>query len=129
MFEIAAAHGISYAATATVGYMTDFLNKVEKASKIKGTKYIHVIAPCPSGWGIPESDTVEVAREIADCGLWYLAEFYEGEFKVTYTPKEFTSVENSLKKQGRFKHLTAEDIKIIESSRDKKWEKIRKEWG
>ncbi|MBQ7782590.1 MAG: pyruvate synthase subunit beta, partial [Oscillospiraceae bacterium] len=64
MFEIAAAHGITYAATATVGYMTDFLNKVEKASKIHGTKYIHVIAPCPTGWGVPVSDTVDIAREI-----------------------------------------------------------------
>ena len=43
MFEIVAAHDIPYAATATVGYMTDFLNKVEKASKIKGTKYIHCL--------------------------------------------------------------------------------------
>ena len=51
MFEIVAAHGITYAATASVGYLPDFLNKVEKASKIQGTKYIHVIAPCPTGWG------------------------------------------------------------------------------
>ena len=41
MFEIVAAHGIPYAATASVAYMSDFLNKVEKASKIRGTKYIH----------------------------------------------------------------------------------------
>ena len=47
MFEIVAAHDISYAATATVGYMNDFLNKVEKASKIQGTKYIHVIENQP----------------------------------------------------------------------------------
>ncbi len=77
MFEIVAAHGIPYAATATVGYMTDFLNKIEKASKIKGTKYIHVIAPCPTGWDIPVSDTVEIAKEIVDCGLWYLAELVQ----------------------------------------------------
>lgn len=129
MFEIVSAHDIPYAATATVGYMNDFLNKVEKASKIQGTKYIHVIAPCPTGWGIPVSDTVDAAREIVDCGLWYLAEYENHEFKISRDPKTFTSVEEYLKKQARFKHLTDEDIKIITDSRDKKWEFIRKNWN
>ncbi|MCH5193584.1 MAG: pyruvate synthase subunit beta [Oscillospiraceae bacterium] len=128
MFEIAAAHDIPYAATATVGYMNDFLNKVKKASEIKGTKYIHVIAPCPTGWGIPVSDTVEAAKEIVDCGLWYLAEYENGDFILNRDPKEFTDVSAYLKKQGRFKHLTDEDISIIIKSRDKKWEKIHNEW-
>lgn len=128
MFEIAAAHDIPYAATATVGYMNDFLDKVKKASEIKGTKYIHVIAPCPTGWGIPVSDTVEAAREIADCGLWYLAEYENGEFTLNRDPKEFTDVSAYLKRQGRFKHLTDEDIALIVRSRDEKWEKIRKNW-
>ena len=129
MFEIVAAHDIPYAATATVGYMNDFLNKVEKASKIQGTKYIHVIAPCPTGWGIPVSDTVDAAREIVDCGLWYLAEYENHEFKINRDPKTFTSVEDYLRKQARFKHLTDEDIAVITDSRDKKWEFIRKNWN
>lgn len=129
MFEIVAAHDIPYAATATVGYMNDFLNKIEKASKIQGTKYIHVIAPCPTGWGIPVSDTIDAAREIVDCGLWYLAEYENHEFKISRDPKNFTSVEEYLRKQARFKHLTDEDIKIITESRDKKWEFIRSHWN
>lgn len=128
MFEIVSAHNIAYSATASIGYMEDFLNKVEKASKIKGTKYIHVIAPCPTGWGIPVSDTVEIAREIVDCGLWYLAEYENGEFILNHIPKEFTSVAEYLKKQSRFRHLTDEDIQIIIKSRDAKWEKIRRDW-
>ena len=126
MFEIAAAHDIPYAATASVGYITDFIKKVQKASQIQGTKYIHVIAPCPTGWGVPVDETVEIAKEVVDCGLWYLAEYENGEFKLNHKPKEFTSVENYLKKQGRFKHLTDEDISIITASRDKKWEYINK---
>lgn len=128
MFEIAAAHGITYAATATVGYMTDFLNKVEKASKIQGTKYIHVIAPCPTGWGVSVSDTVDIAREIVDCGLWYLAEYENGEFTLNHDPGELTDVSAYLKKQGRFRHLTDADIQLITESRDAKWRKIRSSW-
>lgn len=129
MFEIVAAHDIPYAATATIGYMNDFLHKVEKAAHIQGTKYIHVIAPCPTGWGIPVSDTIDAAREIVDCGLWYLAEYENHKFKISRDPKTFTSVEEYLRKQARFKHLTDEDIKTITDSRDKKWEFIRKNWN
>ena len=124
MFEIVAAHGIPYAATASVGYLPDFIEKVRKASQIKGTKYIHVIAPCPTGWGVAPDATIDIAREAVDCGLWYLAEYENGEFRLSRRPKEFMSVEEHLKKQGRFRHLTDEDIKIITDSRDKKWEYI-----
>ena len=93
MFEIAAAHDIPYAATASVGYITDFIRKVEKASKIQGTKYIHVIAPCPTGWGIAPDETVEIAKEVVDCGLWYLAEYENGAFTLNHKPKDFSSVE------------------------------------
>jgi len=126
MFEIAAAHDIPYAATASVGYLPDFIEKVRKASQIQGTKYIHVIAPCPTGWGIPVDETINIAKEVVDSGLWYLAEYENGQFTLNHKPKSFTSVEDYLKKQGRFKHLTDEDIKIITDSRDKKWDHIEK---
>lgn len=126
MFEIVAAHGIAYAATASVGYLPDFMKKVEKAMSIQGTKYLHVIAPCPTGWGIKTEDCIEVAKEIVDCGLWYLAEFENGEFTLNKDIKEFSSVENYIKKQGRFRHLSFEEIDLIMKSRDDKWKFINK---
>ena len=126
MFEIVAAHGIPYAATASVGYIGDFIAKVQKASQIQGTKYIHVIAPCPTGWGVAVDETVEIAKEVVDSGLWYLAEYENGEFRLTHRPKEFSSVEAYLKRQGRFRHLTEDDIKVITDSRDEKWKFIEK---
>lgn len=128
MFEIAAAHDIPYAATASIGYMNDFLEKVKKASEIKGTKYIHVIAPCPTGWGIPVSDTVSIAREIVDCGLWYLAEYQNGIFTVNRSPQKFTSVSDYIRRQGRFKKVSDDDIEKIIQARDEKWKKIRRDW-
>jgi pyruvate ferredoxin oxidoreductase beta subunit len=128
MFEIVAAHGIKYAATASVGYIQDFINKVQKASEVEGTSYIHVVAPCPVGWGTQTDEMVNVAKNIVDSGLWYLAEYEDGEFKLNRNPKEFTSVKNYLLSQGRFKHLKDEDIDIIVEQRDKKWKYIRKNW-
>lgn len=128
MFEIVAAHGIKYAATASVGYIQDFIDKVKKASEVKGTSYIHVVAPCPTGWGTPTEELINVAKDIVDSGLWYLAEYEDGEFKLNKDPKEFTSVKNYLLSQGRFKHLKDEDIEQIIAQRDKKWKNIRKSW-
>ena len=129
MFEIAAAHGIPYAATASVGYLPDFIAKVEKASQIRGTKYIHVIAPCPTGWGIAPDETVEIAREVADCGLWYLAEYENGAFTLNYKPKQFTDAAAYLKRQGRFKHLDDADLAEILRQRDRKWAFIEKNFS
>ena len=126
VFEIVAAAEPAYAATASIGYINDFIDKVQKASGIKGFKYIHVIAPCPTGWGIATDETVEIAKEVVDCGLWYLAEYENGEFTLNHKPKEFTDVEAYLRKQIRFKHLTKEDIQTIQRFRDAKWKAIYK---
>jgi len=128
MFEIVAAHGIAYAATASIGNINDFINKVQKASEIKGTTFIHVISPCPIGWGINVNETIEVSRKMIDCGMWYLAEYENGNFHLNKNPKEFTSIKDYLLSQGRFKHLTDSDIEILVSQRDQKWNYIRKNW-
>lgn len=128
LFEIVAAHDIPYAATATVGYLQDFINKVEKAGKIHGTKFIHVIAPCPTGWGVKTDETIEVAKEIVDTGLLYLAEYEGGKFRLSYKPKEFSDISSYIRRQARFRHLTDEDIGVIAAGRDAKWEKILQEW-
>jgi len=104
MFEIVAAHGIDYAATASIGYIQDFMNKIQKASKVNGL-LISMFLPLSTGWGIPSDSAVDIAKEAVDCGLWYLAEYENNEFTLNKNPKEFTPVEEYLKKQSRFKHL------------------------
>lgn len=128
MFEIVAAHDIPYAATASIGYIEDFMQKVKRASMVDGPSYIHVIAPCPTGWGIGTDETIEAAKAMVDSGLWYLAEYYDGTFHLNKNPKAFTEPKEYLKKQGRFKHLTESDIEYITTQRDKKWEQIRHYW-
>jgi len=128
LFEIIAAHDIPYAATASIGYPQDYINKVNKAAQIKGPSFIHVYASCPTGWGTPTHTSIEIAREAVDSGLIFLAEYENGEFKLNKNPKEFYSIQEYLQKQGRFKHLKQADFEIIEAQRDKKWAKMRKNW-
>lgn len=127
MFEIVAAHGISYAATASMGYLEDFMNKVQKAKDAKGPAYIHVYAPCPTGWGHESEETIDIAKEVVDTGLWYLAEYENGQFKLNknIAPDKFAPIAPYLKRQGRFKHLLQEDVDAIEAARDHKWATLR----
>ncbi len=125
MFRIVSAMGAPYVATASVGYLDDYATKVEKASHIHGTKFIHVLAPCPTGWGSPVDATVELAREAVDCGLWRLAECEGGVVTVNRDPRKktgkFAPVEHYLKSQRRFKHMSDEDIRLVEAHRDAQW--------
>lgn len=136
LFDIVCAHGIPYAATASIGHMSDFLRKMERARGIPGTRFIHVLAPCPVGWGFPAQDLVDVARKAVDTGLWYLAE-YEGPavsgvpggaFKLNRAPKSFALVEPYLACQRRFAGLDAADVAAIEAARDERWDLMRSRW-
>ncbi|MBA7479726.1 hypothetical protein ES707_15162 [subsurface metagenome] len=81
LFELVAAHGIEYAAVASIGYPVDYMHKVNRGRHCSGTSFIHVYASCPTGWGTPTETSVEVAKEAVDCGIWVLAEYENGEFK------------------------------------------------
>ena len=124
-FEIMAAHRIPYVATASTSYPKDFMEKVAKAKAMKGTKVIHIMAPCPTGWGYPAEKTIEIGKMAVECGLWYLAEYENGRY-IIQEPKQFKPIEDYLKAQKRFKHLKAEDYERIRGYRDAEWDRLRR---
>ena len=83
--------------------------------------YIHVLAPCPTGWGYDPAVSLELAREAVQCGLWYLAEFEHGTYTLNYKNQPFKTVTDYLGKQKRFCHLNASERDTIEKLRDKDW--------
>ena len=128
MLAIVAAHGIPYAATASIGYLDDYAEKVRKAASVRGTKFIHVLAPCPTGWGIPTDCTIDYARAAVDCGLWPLAEYSDGVFRLSRGMTRPEILDEYIGGQRRFRHLGPEDIEHIRSVRDSRWESIGKNW-
>jgi len=102
---IAADHGIPYVATATVDDFRDLQQKIKKALTIEGPKYIHVLAPCPLGWGHHGELTVEVCRLAKDTGLFPIYEIVDGKITNVRKIPVKVPVEEYLKVQGRFKHL------------------------
>ncbi len=104
---IIAAHGVPYAAQASVSHWKDLTTKAEKAFNTPGPAFLNVFAPCPRGWRIPSSMTVEIAKLAVQTGFWPVYEVEGGVWRQTVKVNNKKPIEEFLKPQGRFKHLFA----------------------
>ncbi len=102
---IAMAHEIPYVATATVAELRDLEAKVRRAMEFRGARYIHVLVPCPLGWGHPSSETIRMARLAKETGLFPVFSAENGEVKSVSKIRRQLPVEDYLKPQTRFAHL------------------------
>ncbi|MDO4937437.1 MAG: thiamine pyrophosphate-dependent enzyme [Sutterellaceae bacterium] len=102
---IAMAHGIPYVATATVADLHDLERKVRKAMSINGARYLHILVPCPLGWGAASAKTIELARLAHETGIFPVFEAEYGEVTQVLPIRRKQPVENYLKLQKRFAHL------------------------
>ena len=115
---IIAAHRVPYVATASLAYMDDFMKKLAKARQMRGFRYIHVYTPCPTSWRFPPEKMIHVSRLGVTTGIFTLYEIEDGKLKITVKPDKFKPVAEYLKLQGRFSHLTDEDIEKIQKDVD-----------
>jgi pyruvate/2-oxoacid:ferredoxin oxidoreductase beta subunit len=124
-----AAHRIPYAATASVAFPEDMIRKFQKAKHLKGgSRFIHVFAPCPTGWRIPSEMTIKIARLAVQTNLFPL---YEVEDGTTYTLNYQGNlpVRAYLKPQGRFKHLMDADMEQIQELVNDDWNLLMQKVG
>ncbi|MFZ5364799.1 MAG: thiamine pyrophosphate-dependent enzyme [Patescibacteria group bacterium] len=106
MVRLALAHDVPYVATATIGDLIDLTNKVKKAAKIKGPKYIQVLTTCVPGWNTDPKDSINLARLAQQTGIYPVLEYEFGKLAaVKKVSKDRPPVEEYLKPQGRFRHL------------------------
>jgi pyruvate ferredoxin oxidoreductase beta subunit len=105
---IAMAHDIPYVATATVADLRDLEAKVTRAMELHGARYIHILVPCPLGWGTASFDTIRIARLAKETGLFPVFEAERGEVTAVLKIRKRTPVEDYLKPQKRFAHLFGE---------------------
>ena len=102
---IAMAHEIPYVATATVAELRDLEAKVRRAMEFHGARYIHVLVPCPLGWGHGSAETIKMARLAMETALFPVFEAEHGEVKNVSKIRRQLPVEDYLRPQTRFAHL------------------------
>ena len=130
--KIVEAHDIPYLATVSPAYPIDLYDKFVKAKKIKGTRYIHIYAPCPPGWTYPPKDTVKMGRLAVETGVAVLFEVEDGKFRLTGRSKTLAErgnrlpVINYVEKQGRFRRMNIEQLNQLQAWVDRKWDEYIK---
>jgi pyruvate ferredoxin oxidoreductase beta subunit len=102
---IAMAHEIPYVATATVADLHDLEDKVTKAMGMHGARYLHVLVPCPLGWGAPSNSTIKLARLARETGIFPVFEAERGEVTAVTKIRRPVPVEEYLRPQKRYAHL------------------------
>ncbi len=129
IMEIMAAHYNPYSATAAIGFPRDLQQKIKKAKSIRGTKFIHMLVPCPTGWKIPSDISPELSILSVETNVFPLYEVEDGKrYTINHEPRPLP-VREYLLKQGRYKHLQEEQIKQIQMDVDEEWKRLKQRVG
>jgi pyruvate ferredoxin oxidoreductase beta subunit len=125
---IMAAHGIPYVAQAAPSHWRDLMTKTRKAVDCGGPAFLNVLSSCNRGWRHETDETIEITQLAVDTCYWPLYEVEQGQWRLTYKPKEKPPVEEWLKRQGRFRHLFRPEnrhlIDQFQAEVDRNWERL-----
>ena len=125
--QILAAHEVPYVATLAAGslpMLRDFRAKVARAAEVRGFRFLHVLGPCPPGWRYPTSESTELARLAVESRSFPLFAVDGGEWRITFRPKHPVPVARFLETQGRFAHLSADEVATIQRHVDERWDRL-----
>ncbi len=135
IMQIMDAHSMPYLATVSSSYPGDVYDKFLKVKDVKGTRFFHLSAPCPTGWWYPTKDTVKIGRMMVESCIFPLYEIENG--RLNLTGKSLQIVKSGRKKpvdeyialQGRFKKMTREQVAEFQRRVDDKWQTLLKRAG
>jgi pyruvate ferredoxin oxidoreductase beta subunit len=122
--EIAVAHHIPYVATACPSYPFDLMEKVKKAAAVEGPAYVHILSVCPTGWRLPPDLAIRAGRLAVETGIFPLYEVENGKYHLSVKVPKLRPVEDYLKIQGRFRHLTPDLIEKIQEHVTERYHKL-----
>jgi pyruvate/2-oxoacid:ferredoxin oxidoreductase beta subunit len=126
LIGILAAHRIPYAATCTVAHPVDLVEKVQKARAFRGTKFLHLLAPCPPSWMIASDQTIDLARQAVRTRVFPLHEVEKGQRWRFTADHPGDPAAPYFRRQGRFGNLTSEQIRHLQAEVDARWEMLKR---
>ena len=91
---------------------------------MRGARYIHILVPCPLGWGAASQDTIKLARLAKETGIFPVFEAEHSEVTGVLKIRRQQPVEEYLKLQKRYAHLfgktpAVETIARLQAAADK----------
>lgn len=126
MLGIMAAHGVPYVATVSLAHPEDALRKLEHALELRGFRFLHIFAPCPTGWKCEPSEGISLVRLAIRSGLYPVYEVdADGAVTINVEPEmSMEALEKYFASQGRFRK-TRVDHAAIRAEIDRTWRRLR----
>ncbi len=122
---IVVAHNVPYVATACPSYPFDLMDKVKKGLETSGPAYVHIFSVCPTGWRCLPELSIRIGRLAVETGIFPLYEVENGQYKLNFDFPKLRPIDDYLKLQGRFKHLSPDEIKKIQDRVTTKYQKLK----
>ncbi len=130
LMGIIAAHNLPYAATASLAFLEDMRQKIQKAKATEGFRLLMIDGPCPPGHKYEPSQSIQVSRLAVETKLFPLFEVVRQRYKISYWPQKSVPVAECLKHQGRFKFLFLPENKPlldhVQEHTDETWTRLIK---
>jgi len=116
-------HNGAYVATASTAFLEDYHEKLEKAyaTAQHGFAYLHVYAPCPTGWRFPAALTTEVCRRQVETNFVTLWEYTrDGGLRFTRPVEGRRPIGDYVDMIGKYRHLDRAQRDVIQHQVDER---------
>lgn len=121
---ILAAHGVPYAATVSVAHPDDARRKFLTAFETRGTSFLLIHSPCPTGWKSEPADSVQLVRLAVKSGLFPLYEVFDGlRYRLNAEP-DWTDPAAYFERQRRFR-TDAVDLETTRAACRDRFDRLR----
>lgn len=121
IMKFAMAHEVPFAATASVAYPDDLMDKVRYAINISGPTILWIDAPCPKEQGFAPDKTKEVSDWAVESGYFPLVRYHREHGNESLVIDRLRSLERTnreipisewLEEQARSQHILRDDFKL-----------------
>lgn len=125
---IMAEHNIEYAGTASLAYLKDLRTKLTKGREAakKGFVFLHILAPCPTGWKCKPDLMIEVSRAAVQTNYFPLWECEHCNYNMTQVIKDPKPITEFTRLQRRFSHLSPEQTAALQEAVDTNYAHLQK---
>lgn len=123
---IMAAHRIPYAASLSLAHPEDTLRKMRLALEMKGFRFLHILAPCPTGWKSEPAEGIELVRHAVRSGLFAVYEVFGGGRTVLNVEPAMSreALVQYLSAQGRFRKASV-DVDHVMAAIERRFRELR----
>ncbi|MCC6669887.1 MAG: pyruvate synthase subunit beta [Planctomycetes bacterium] len=127
ILAILAAHRVPYVASVSLAHPDDAVAKFARALDLRGFRFVHVLAPCPTGWKSEPAEGIRLVRLAVRSGLYPVCQIEEGRRWTVDVEPDFDrdALAEYFAGQGRFRGDRL-DLGAVAGQIQEQWQELRR---